>query len=276
MGFHTGKHGKVYNDDKKSHGSSGHSPGNNDGSSSTSRDDVSGGHLDNHGISESFYKEFWDHGANGLFEWYNDMALDDAHVSKKEFDEDVYYAGLHPDWDEFSEVSKKKLRREIRNWAGGKLLENPQLITVKTGWGNDESTYYYVDPNDYADVADLQSNVVDDILGTIDEPDGYVKSTTFKEGKVTIDDLRQFKKREDDEYDESQISFQVNRIHGEMESAKASIRESRFNDLSQDNKVNIMATTFGINPQHVDTSDFEYTDFDDDDKKIVDSLLDDL
>ena len=39
MGFHTGKHGKVYNDDKPTHGSPGSNPGNNDGSSSTSRDD---------------------------------------------------------------------------------------------------------------------------------------------------------------------------------------------------------------------------------------------
>ena len=39
MGFHTGKHGKVYNDDKPTHGSPGSNPGNNDGSSSTYRDD---------------------------------------------------------------------------------------------------------------------------------------------------------------------------------------------------------------------------------------------
>ena len=39
MGFHTGKHGKVYNDDKKSKGSKSDSPGNHDGSSSTYRDD---------------------------------------------------------------------------------------------------------------------------------------------------------------------------------------------------------------------------------------------
>ncbi len=40
MGFHTGKHGKVYNDDKKSHGSSGHSPGNNDGSTSSFMENI--------------------------------------------------------------------------------------------------------------------------------------------------------------------------------------------------------------------------------------------
>ena len=38
MGFHTGKHGKVYNDDKPSKGSHGSSPGNHDGSSSHTRD----------------------------------------------------------------------------------------------------------------------------------------------------------------------------------------------------------------------------------------------
>ncbi len=38
MGFKTGSHGKVYNDDKKSHGSSSNHPGNNDGSSFTMKD----------------------------------------------------------------------------------------------------------------------------------------------------------------------------------------------------------------------------------------------
>jgi hypothetical protein len=37
MGFKTGSHGKVYNDDKSTKGSSGSNPGNNDGSSETSR-----------------------------------------------------------------------------------------------------------------------------------------------------------------------------------------------------------------------------------------------
>jgi hypothetical protein len=39
MGFKTGSHGKVYNDNKKSHGSKSNSPGSNDGSDSSSRDD---------------------------------------------------------------------------------------------------------------------------------------------------------------------------------------------------------------------------------------------
>ena len=39
MGFHTGKHGKVYNDDKKSKGSSSNHPGNYDGSSEIIRAD---------------------------------------------------------------------------------------------------------------------------------------------------------------------------------------------------------------------------------------------
>ncbi len=38
MGFKTGSHGKVYNDDKKSHGSSKGSPGNNDGSNESYRE----------------------------------------------------------------------------------------------------------------------------------------------------------------------------------------------------------------------------------------------
>ena len=40
MGFHTGKHGKVYNDDKPSKGSSGSNPGNHDGSSENVRDNT--------------------------------------------------------------------------------------------------------------------------------------------------------------------------------------------------------------------------------------------
>ncbi|MBT4327009.1 MAG: hypothetical protein HOD60_08915 [Candidatus Nitrosopelagicus sp.] len=39
MGFKTGPHGKVYNDEKSTKGSSGSNPGNNDGSSETVRDD---------------------------------------------------------------------------------------------------------------------------------------------------------------------------------------------------------------------------------------------
>ena len=38
MGFKTGSHGKVYNDDKKSHGSKSNSPGSNDGSDDSVRD----------------------------------------------------------------------------------------------------------------------------------------------------------------------------------------------------------------------------------------------
>jgi hypothetical protein len=40
MGFKTGNHGKVYNDDKKSHGPGSDSPNNNDGSKDSSRDDI--------------------------------------------------------------------------------------------------------------------------------------------------------------------------------------------------------------------------------------------
>ena len=40
MGFHTGKHGKVYNDDKKSKGSSSNHPGNHDGSTNLVRESV--------------------------------------------------------------------------------------------------------------------------------------------------------------------------------------------------------------------------------------------
>ncbi len=38
MGFHTGKHGKVYNDDKKSKGSKSNNPGNKDGSNEHVKD----------------------------------------------------------------------------------------------------------------------------------------------------------------------------------------------------------------------------------------------
>ena len=38
MGFKTGSHGKVYNDDKKSHGSKSNSPGSNDGSIQTQKE----------------------------------------------------------------------------------------------------------------------------------------------------------------------------------------------------------------------------------------------
>ncbi len=40
MGFHTGKHGKVYNDDKPEHGNSNDSPGHSDGSNESHREEL--------------------------------------------------------------------------------------------------------------------------------------------------------------------------------------------------------------------------------------------
>ena len=62
--------------------------------------------------SDSFYKDFWDNGADGLFEWYNDVA-DDARLSKKDFDHDFFWAGLRPDWNDISKSGQSRLKKVV-------------------------------------------------------------------------------------------------------------------------------------------------------------------
>ena len=80
MGFHTGKHGKVYNDDKKSKGSSSSHPGNHDGSHESARDDLT--------VSEKI---------DLAFQPSNNGNSVEPHLSEYGDPDDGY--GLDPEWN---------------------------------------------------------------------------------------------------------------------------------------------------------------------------------
>ena len=152
--------------------------------------------------SDSFYKDFWDNGADGLFEWYNDVA-DDARLSKKDFDHDFFWAGLRPDWNDISKSGQSRLKKVISTqWGGGNSLKpNPKFIQVISGTKKSGySTDWYVDPNSYKNTEHIPEPLVDDIVSSYDKADGYYK-TNFKEGSVTLDQLRKMKQKSDDEYE---------------------------------------------------------------------------
>ena len=156
----------------------------------------------------SFYKDFWNNGAEGLYEWQG-MVLDDNKIltwKYHEEDDEYYYA---PVWDEIYPKDKLKLKLAINDWIFSHgdslnelrennnrvnvLVKNPNIITIKNGWRKPYSEYQYIDPNSYKDPDDIPLRVIEEILSSIDEPNGYTKSTTFKEDKVKIDDLRKIK-----------------------------------------------------------------------------------
>jgi hypothetical protein len=154
--------------------------------------------------SDSFYKDFWDNGADGLFEWYNDVA-DDARLSKKDFDHDFFWAGLRPDWNDISKSGQSRLKKVISTqWGGGDNLKpNPKFIQVKAGWnrnGEGYSTNWHVDPNSYKNLEHIPEPLVGDIVSSFDKPDGYYK-TNFKEDSVTLDQLRKMKQKHDQEFE---------------------------------------------------------------------------
>lgn len=183
---------------------------------------------------ESFYEKFWNTGANGLYEWYGDVAEDDARLSKNDYNE-TNYRGLRPDWKDISDAGKAKLRRVIKaDWAGDDLVDNPNLIEVRSGWEkpNGEDSNTYTDPNSYKNKGDIPDSVADDILNAIDNPSGYVKSTTFKPDRVTIDDLRVIKKKSDDKYDESRLSQQLNHIK-QVQRSHGGVLPKKYKDWHQ-------------------------------------------
>ncbi len=49
---------------------------------------------------------------------------------------------------------------------------------------------------------------------------------------------------------------------------------NKFDWSSHTEKVNIMSTVMGINPEHVDTTGFEYSDFDEQQQETVNFLID--
>ena len=159
----------------------------------------------NNSNNESFYKSFWNNGAEGLYEWYDEFTP--ANLSRNDknvFDQSYENGGSRPDWNEISKDGQNKLKKSIVNI--NVLKPNPKLIEIKSGWtpstkkGSEDNTgvYYYIDPNSYKDLREIPESVREDILKSVDEPNGYIQSTTFKEKNVTIDDLRKVKTFEAD------------------------------------------------------------------------------
>jgi hypothetical protein len=105
MGFKTGKHGKVYNDDKKSHGSKSNSPGVHDGSDEYSRDELHGGYST---------KEMWE---TADYQFLSSI-LEDAELNDSDYWWDILENEKpKPSWNSISKSDKEKIAKVLKSDA---------------------------------------------------------------------------------------------------------------------------------------------------------------
>ena len=116
MGFHTGKHGKVYNDDKPTKGSPGSNPGNHDGSDEYERDELHGGYST---------KEMWE----TMDYQFLSSVLEDAELNDSDYWWDILEKEKpKPDWDSISASDKRKIAKVLRSDAKNQHDEEMEMI----------------------------------------------------------------------------------------------------------------------------------------------------